>query len=105
MSGTLTHPVTRIIAELLIELSVGTSNTAEDWAVFAGVMPDQPDSCIRIAQTASRSDGRVHVTGRTITHPGVQIMVRDPEQEDGWERANDIAIALDTVHLRNVTIG
>lgn len=105
MSGALDHPINRIIAELLIDLSVGTSITSGEWAVFAGSLPDQPDSCIRVSETTSVSDGRLHPTGLTVTHPGVQILIRDPEQEDGHEKANAIAVALDTVERDVVTIG
>ena len=105
MSGTLSHSPARIIAELLVNLSVGTSVTDDDWAAFAGVMPDLPDSAIAVFNSESVLFGSSMIDGEVFTHHGVQIQIRDALHEDGFVRANLIATTLDAVDDNSVTVG
>ena len=106
MSGQMDHTAHRIIADLLIELSVGTSVTTGDWAVFYGSMPDSPDSAIAVFSTEGIKDGRVMNDGEVDFHHGINIQIRDAEQEDGYQRANAIAEALDKqVDDYSITVG
>jgi hypothetical protein len=74
-----------------------------DWGLFMAFLPDDPDNAICVYDTAGIMDGRMMRTGERIEHPGIQIRVRGPVYKDTWEKANLIALALDTVQKNVVT--
>ena len=105
MSGQLDHSPARIIRELLIDLSSGTSDLSADWAIFVNSIPDDPDKVIVINDTTGVLDGRIMITGEQLTEHGFQVVIRDQGQDTGFVRANLIATTLDIVLRSSVTIG
>lgn len=100
MSGPLAHSPARIVSRVLVQRGYASSpvtppSTPTDWSVFVGLEPDLPDRCITIRNTTGNSFGYTQPDGRRQTHYGIQIRIRARTEEEGYERAHNIAIALD----------
>lgn len=108
MAGSLTHSAADVIAQLLVDLSLGTDPVAAgDWATYAGQEPDKPDKCITVFDTEPTSDGRVSIDGEVQEQKGYQIRLRSVDHPSGWLKADTIATELaktSNVLRRNVTI-
>ena len=76
-----------------------TPSGAAEWPCFISSMPDgdliEDDACC-FYDTAGWKDGRV-MNGPTIEHFGVQLRVRSKEYQDGWDKADSICSAFDSV--------
>lgn len=79
-------------AEILKELLLSNS---DEWDSFISSMPDSPDNCVAIYDTAGTLDGRVMKTGEVDGHYGIQIKVRSLNYEDGWQKLNEMVNNLD----------
>ena len=105
MPGTLDHTPADIVRELLIGLALGTDpDDSGAWPVFSPNEPDLPDEMIAVSDTQGRDGGRTAPDNERAEHQGIQVMVRGKTSPRGWVKANAIAIALDTVWNRNVTM-
>lgn len=106
MSGSLDHSPARIIRELLIDLSSGsaTASLDNDWAILVNNLPDTPDSALVVNDTTGILDGRSMIDGEVLTNHGIQLIIRDDNQQDGYAKANDIAIALDGIRRNTVIV-
>lgn len=108
MPGTLTHSPADVLRYLLIthglgSLPTGVSNA--DWSVFVDNEPDRPDNCLTIYNTVSKLNGRTHTDGEVQEIHGIQVRIRSQVSNEGYTRARQIAVELDTnVYLDNVTI-
>ena len=105
MSGSLAHPPSRIVQQLLVDLSQGTlPSAAGSWPIAAGEQLDTPGSAVFVRGTEALTQGRSMLDGYVYEKHGIQVLVRDTRYEDGDAKARVIAIALDGVKLQTVTI-
>ena len=108
MSGTLTHTAADVIRQVLEDLAVSVapgSASSTDWASFYSMAPDFQDRIISSFDTAGITQGRTHVDGQTQEFHGVQVMIRAADYETGYNKAQAVAVSLDTeIQLTNVTI-
>lgn len=107
MSGALSHSPALIIRKLLVDLGQATEpSDSKSWPAYAGQEPDTPDEAITVYATEGRLFGRHMTDGEVQEQYGVQVRIRSQEENTGYAKANDIAIALDqAVYLDTVTIG
>lgn len=108
MPGRLHRAPAAIVQELIIELELGTDPSAdplEDWPVYKSREPDEVDDVIRVSGGAGTDDGDSHVDGEHGEHYGISILVRSADEEDGWDKINEIAVVLDEVLNRVVSVG
>jgi hypothetical protein len=99
MSGTLTHSPADVIRQVLEDLSVSVapgSHSATDWVSFYSVEPDIQDRIITSHDTTGIAQGRTHVDGQLQEFHGVQVMVRAEAYEVAYNKAQAVAVALDT---------
>jgi hypothetical protein len=73
------------IADLLVTAGLGTLGTT----LVMGRLPEQPDVCAAIADTAGRPAAWVH-NGGERRYPHVQVIVRDRDPQAARTRARDI---------------
>lgn len=106
MSGSLSHSPAEVIRQLLIDLGVGTVPSAlGNWPIHVAREPDKPDSAITVYNTTGRDHGRTMNDGERQEHLGIQVRVRDMNHDDGFEKAQAVAMVLDqTVRLNTVTV-
>jgi hypothetical protein len=74
------------------------------WPIFVGHLPDEPDNAVCVYDTAGVRDGRIHVTGETIGHPGWQIRVRGGGYDVGYDKMKNVVDSLDTLRQISVVI-
>ena len=86
-----------VIYQLLLDLGLADESGGA-WPVHVSFFPDQPNVALAVYDTAGTEDGRI-MDGPKIEHPGIQVQVRTPIYNDGWQKARDIADAFD-VQLR-----
>src|SRR6266568_4440050 len=92
----------KVVHQLLLNLDLGEGE-GEDWNAFISFLPDTPDRAICVYDTAGKMDGRL-MDGEQVEHPGIQIRVRGPDYAETWEKAQDIALSLDTMQKVVVTV-
>ena len=104
MSGLLTHTVSQVIRQLLIDNGLG-SNGGASGPVYSVQEPDSPDDTITTYDTAGVSRGRFQIGGEIQEVHGIQIRVRSNDAQVGWKKAQDIKLDLSqSVHLTTVTV-
>jgi hypothetical protein len=82
---------------LLIARALGTSanlNPLQSWPVYAPTEPGTPDDVITVTTTAGITHGRNHVDGEMSEHYGLSIRIRSTVEEEGHDKANEIATEL-----------
>ncbi len=108
MSGTLTHSPADVIRQILEDLAVAVapgSASSTDWASFYSMEPDFQDRIITCHDTTGISQGRTHVDGQLQEFHGVQVMVRAEDYEVAYNKAQSVAVNLDTnIQLTNALI-
>jgi len=98
MSGDLSHLPSEIIRRLLITLNQGTlptDNLASP--IFIENDPDSPDNIVSVFTTASVLQGRDQNSGEMNEFFGFQIMIRNADPLNGWEKAKNILDTIDSV--------
>lgn len=110
MSVALSHGVNRIIAQLLIDLGLGSAVPAdenaelEEWPVYIGLEPTSPDNCLTVYTTVGIGDIRV-MYGTLHQHYGFQIRLRSATQEVGELKGYEVRRQLaENVTNRQVTV-
>ena len=110
---TLTHSPADIVAQMLIDLALGTDPETLDgrgqpagaWPIYASDEPDAPDNCISVFDTVGRDHGRIF-QGALQGHPGFQVRVRAATHAEGWAKADAIQATLaESVEWRTVHVG
>jgi hypothetical protein len=104
MSGSLDHFPADILRQLLIDLRVGLDVTAADWPTFSQKEPDNPDNVITVFDTMGRDLGRTNPDMVRSERYGIQVRVRGGDINATGVRARSIAMALDSVVRRPVTM-
>lgn len=104
MSGYLDHFPADIIRQLLIDLGVGSEVGAADWPTFSQREPDSPDNVITVYDTMGRDLGRTNPDSVRSERYGIQVRVRGGDIDATGVRARTVAMVLDSVVRRPVTI-
>jgi hypothetical protein len=95
-----------IIASYIIAQALASSPvTIQDWPIFISSMPDGYEvksDCVAIYDTPGELQGRLMI-GRVIQRYGIQIKVRAIDAQEGFAKAEAVAVCLDS--LRNEDIG
>jgi len=99
----LEHSPSQILRQLLIDLALAGAD-GEAWPAYATVLPDTPDACIAVIDTAGMSRGRFSVGGEYQDNPGIQIIVRSSNFQASWSKSSAIKSALSAVHLTAVAV-
>jgi len=96
MPGTLTHSPADILRWCLIDLGHGTApSDGLAWPVSVGGELATPDNAVTIYDTQGVGHGRTNPDRERQEHHGVQVRVRGINQLVGYQKARQIAIALD----------
>ena len=104
MSGSLSHTVSQVIRQLLIDNGLG-SNGGASWPVYSMQEPDSPDNAITVYDTAGVGRGRFQIDGEVQEVHGIQVRVRSKDGQTGWKKAQDIKVDLtQNSHLAVVTV-
>lgn len=106
---TLDHPPEKIIAQLLIDLAIG-SDPDEDpllpWPVYAPNEPDHPEDVLVVQGTTGRVFGRNNVTNDVDEHYGFQILLRTDDDDVGSQKMSLLADTLaKQVSRKGVVLG
>jgi hypothetical protein len=108
VSSVLAHTPARVLAQVLIDLGLATNpeaTTPGPWPVYAGKEPDEPDDALTVRTTAGRDLGRSGPDSTRVELYGVQVRVRSAVEQEGYLKAQAIALALDIVYRRAVAVG
>lgn len=111
MTGTLNHPPSQILQQLLIDRGMIlddrddiVSSPEVAWPSFRNTMPDSPDNVVVISDTEGVSEGREHISGELIEKYGFQIRARGNQPKEGYIKAKRISDNSNKVHNVNVSL-
>jgi len=108
----LVHSPAAIIRELIDNLRLGVVPSEDDttiddweWPVFVSQEPDRPDNCVTVYTTEIIHQGRHHTDGSLALRRGVQVRVRATDDQQVFEKIEEIAVAFDEdVLIKRITI-
>ena len=102
------HTPGYILAQYFISAgALITPGESGSWPVYVGKMPDgrhAPHNAVAIMDTTSVKDGRLMITGENIFHPGIQILVRATDFNEGYAMAVSLAALLEPLANEDVTV-
>lgn len=107
MAGVLTHPVPRIIAQLIVDLGYGVTpdlRAPVAWSVYYAGEPPDPDEVITVRGTEGLDDGTTMFDGVLQEWYGLQIRVRSTSEDGGWQKINPLAMTLHALSNRLVNV-
>lgn len=107
MSGVLQHSPADIIRYMMIDLLLGIypTSTNAPWGISVDNTPENPDNAIVVYDTMPKYNGRSHHSGLAYEHYGMSIKIRAGVLIQGFQKCNQIVVALDSqVKRRIVTI-
>jgi hypothetical protein len=110
MSAALLNSPAFILAEYIIDQGIGSmTNPASNlaWPLYNNFLPDATGvktDLGSIYDTSGVKDGRL-MTGEMIAKFGIQFRIRSSKYEEGYNKAQEVAVALDSVFNGSVTIG
>jgi len=99
-----------ILASYIIAEDIGAMTDPaddDDWPLYVSSMPDSRDiktNCGAIYDSPGLKNGRL-MEGPVIEHYGIQLKIRSDNHDDGWAKAEAIAVALDGIANDTITIG
>lgn len=100
------HSPSQIIAAYLIQAGVfSTPGAIKEWNLFSNSMPKIPIELGATYNFMGIMDGREQGTGRTVEHPGFQVMLRTQQDDRASIKANQVFAALDAVRNTQITVG
>lgn len=103
------HTPQHIVAQALIDLSLGTLPSDNGaWPVYGGAESDKPDSAIAVKGTAGVAEDSVQLTGYSVVHHGIQVVVRAADEKVAFAKAYAVreamcAVANQEVELDSIT--
>lgn len=112
MPGSLPDSPAKIMAKLLVDLTLGTTPPTppamgDPWPVYYDNEPSKPNELIAVNDTSGIVfKGDSH--GGRNEHHGLQILVRGGTHDIGWPKADAVKHAMDqfkTIAPRIVTVG
>lgn len=107
MSGIMYHTPEGVIQQLMVNLALGVDPSAGAvWPIYVGNMPNAPDNCMAVRDTAGRIEGREMTMGLTFEKFGIQVRFRSKGPVDGYVKAARVLKALtQDVNRVGVTVG
>lgn len=78
-----------------------------DWPLYVSYMPDSlsvKNDCGTLYDTSGFKDGRL-MSSKVIEHYGIQLRIRSRTANDGWSKAEEVSVILDTVSNDTIVIG
>lgn len=81
------HAPSEIIAKMMRDLSLFEPYDSDVWPLFETSMPEDPNNCACLYDTAPVEDGTLQKTSNRIEHWGIQLKVRHREYTEGWVKA------------------
>ena len=109
MSGNFSDLPSKVIAQLVLDLGLGTQvETNAEWPVFWGGMADSGthNNAIGITHVPGSMFGFSQHNNEGMEHHGFQVLVRATSEEIGYAKAKAILEAFDkTVKRTTVTVG
>jgi hypothetical protein len=90
------------ILNILVTANVGViAPTDDDWPMFEGKLPDEPDQCIMVKSAG----GRTPEVKIAINYPSTQVMVRGTRGGAGYPdsevKAQEVFVALQAIDTPN----
>ena len=107
MPGLLTHPVNRIVAQLIVDLGYGVEPNVRNpaaWSVYYAGEPPDPDEVITVRSTEGLDDGTTQFDGVLQEWYGLQVRVRSTNEDGGWAKINPLAVTLHALSNQLVTV-
>lgn len=96
MSGSLDHSPAQVVAQLLVDLAVGSVPTDSGaWPVYDTSLPDEPDDAVCIYDTSGELDSRMMIGGEWEERHGISVRLRTTDHQTGVTKINALARALD----------
>ena len=90
-----------IIARYLIaEGYMSLPSLGKDWPIYVTHMPDGKniaDNIGAVYDTTPLSEGKL-MNSDFIQHFGIQLKIRSKNFDDGWDKINEISVAMNNVH-------
>ena len=88
------HSQADILAKYLHNEDLLTQQATDDeWPTTVGFMPESDEDAIAVFNTTPKLSGRLHKTGLTLEHPGIQIRVRSQDEQVGYGKAAELSAA------------
>lgn len=100
MPDTLTHSPQNVVRQLLVDLGLCTPLS---FPAFTNE-PPTPDDCVTVYGPQGVDHGRTAPDSERQSHHGIQVRIRSRLEEVGYAKARLIALALDAVYDRGVTV-
>jgi hypothetical protein len=105
MPGPLNHSPADVIRHLLVGLGYGRLPSGSGpWPISVGAEGASPDNFLTVYNTTARNLGRV-MDGERQGLYGIQIRVRGVDEPTAYAKAQAIAVGLDGVAMRLVSLG
>jgi hypothetical protein len=102
------HSPAYIISRHLINEGLVTSPSSfVDWPIYVGSLPDgneTKNNAVSCNDTESVKDGRSMVSGETLFHSGVQLILRATAYNTGYAKIDDLKDALEDVKRTTVSV-
>lgn len=96
MPGTLTHTPAHVLQQVLVTENLGAAPAqGASWPVTFAVEADAPDNVITVYDVGGTQNGRTNPDNERQERHGIQFRIRASVEEDGFRKANAIAIAMD----------
>ncbi len=107
MPGLLSHSPAQVMAQLLVDLGLGTTpNAGGDqtvWPVFYDNEPNTPNNVVTVSDTTGVTFAGDSFGGRN-EHHGFQVKVRSGTIRGGYPKANAILVGLNQLRLEGPRI-
>lgn len=99
------HSGADILAAYLIANGVVSNPTAgRAWPIFINTLPENPDEVVNANDTTGTMDGRSMRTGKTVEHPGIQVVVRGRTYRAAVKLGHQILSIIDQINNAIVTV-
>lgn len=94
----LSHSAADILAQALIDLDYVSELDSQTWPVKVASEPDLPERVVTIYDTVGRVFDRSSPDSKRLEYPGVQIRVRGQNPGITFQKARQLATALDSIN-------
>jgi len=96
-------PPCQVVAQHLIDQSIGEAPGGTGWIIYMSRMPDTPAEAISVLDDDAVMDGRV-ATGERIEHPRFQVQIRGKDYQTARAKGIEVLNVLDAIKLTNVVV-
>lgn len=100
-----------ILRQYLIDCGIVSNpddqNSAE-WPCYLQHLPDWKESqtnAVCIFNTAGRTEGRYHATGKVVERDGISILIRSSSFNTGYAKSEAVRNAVDAIRYTTVNVG